>query len=115
MTRILRNLDLLILAVALPVFIGAGLPILGWIAAAIGWTASRVLQTVAVRRGMASGERRTAMRARAISFVARIYIVGATVLVAGLIERKAGLAAGVLSVAVFTFWFVTVLFAERAR
>ena len=40
--RILRNLDLIVLAVALPVFIAAELPLLGWAAATVAWVASRV-------------------------------------------------------------------------
>ena len=42
--RILRNLDLVVLALALPVFIAAELPLLGWAAATVAWLASRVVQ-----------------------------------------------------------------------
>ena len=110
--RILRNLDLLVLALALPVFLAADLPIVGWLTATAAWVLSRVLQYVAERRAVATGNRRVAMGARAVSLVGRLYLVGLTVFLAGLIERKAGLAAGVLSVAVFTVWFITLLFVK---
>ena len=114
----LRNLDLAVLALALPVFIAAGLPLLGWGAAAVAWLASRVVQALAERRALASGDRRVAMGARAATLMGRLYLVGLTVLAAGIIEREAGLAAGVLSVLVFTVYFTTLLIVkplEEAR
>jgi hypothetical protein len=110
-TRILRNLDLLVLGLGLPVFVAAGLPLLGWFAAAAAWLASRAVQAFAERRAAASGNRRVAMGARAASLIGRLYLVGLTVLAAGLIERRAGLFAGLLSVAVFTVWFMSLLIA----
>jgi hypothetical protein len=105
--RILRNLDLLILACALPVFIAAELPLLGWGAAAVAWIASRIVQALAERRALASGDRRVAMGARAATLMARLYLVGLTVLAAGIVEREAGLAGGILAVLVFTVYFTT--------
>jgi hypothetical protein len=107
--RILKNLDLIVLGIALPVFVAAGLPILGWLAATFAWLASRVLQGVAERRGVESGNRQVALGARAASLVGRLYLVGLTVLGAGIAERKAGLTAGILSIVVFTTWFITLL------
>jgi hypothetical protein len=108
----LRNLDLAVLALALPVFIAAELPLLGWGAAAAAWGASRVVQAVAERRAVESGDRRVAMGARAATLMGRLYLVGLTVLGAGIVEREAGLAAGVLSVLVFTVYFTTLLVAK---
>jgi hypothetical protein len=107
--RILRNLDLLVLGVALPVWIATGLPILGWAAATGAWLLSRALQAFTERRGARSANRRVAMGMRAASLVGRLYLVGLTVLGAGIIERKAGLSAGVLAAATFTVWFVSLL------
>jgi hypothetical protein len=107
--RILRNLDLVILALAVPVWAVAQLPLLGWAAAAFAWLASRALQTFAERRAVEAGNRQVAMGARAASLVGRLYLVGLTVLGAGVVEREAGLTAGVLSVLVFTVWFVSLL------
>ncbi len=105
--RVLRNLDLIVLALALPVFIGAGLPVLGWAAATLAWVLSRVVQAFAERRALASGDRRVAMGARAATLMGRLYLVGLTVLAAGIVEREAGLAGGILSVLVFTVYFAT--------
>ena len=105
--RVLRNLDLIVLAVALPVFVAAELPILGWAAATFAWVASRAVQLFAERRAAASGDRRVAMGARAATLMGRLYLVGLTVLAAGVVEREAGLAAGILSVLVFTVYFAT--------
>ena len=110
-----RQLDLLVLALALPVFVAAGLPLLGWGAVTAGWLAARGIQTLAERRAAARGDRRAAMTARAASFVARLYVTGAVVFVVGLVDRDAGLAAGLLAVAVFTVWFAMQFFGrERA-
>lgn len=105
--RILRNLDLIVLGLALPVFIAAGLPLLGWGAAAFAWLAARVVQAFAERRAAASGDRRVAMGARAATLIGRLYLVGLTVLGAGIIDRESGLTAGILSVFVFTVYFAT--------
>jgi hypothetical protein len=107
--RVLRNLDLIVLALALPVWVATGLPLLGWGAAAFAWLASRALQSFAERRAVATGNRQVAMGARAASLVGRLYLVGLTVLGAGVADREAGLTAGVLSVLVFTTWLVTLL------
>jgi hypothetical protein len=105
--RLLRSLDLLVLGIALPVFVAAGLPLLGWGAATGAWVAARFVQSFAERRAVASGDRRVAMGARAASLIGRLYLVGLSVLGAGIIERRAGAAAGVLSAVVFTVYFAT--------
>jgi len=105
--RILRNLDLFVLALALPVFIAAELPLLGWGAATFAWLVSKGIEGYAQRRAVASGDRRVAMGARAATLIGRLYTVGLMVLAAGIIEREAGLAAGVLAVATFTVYFAT--------
>jgi len=116
--RIMRNLDVAVLALALPVFIAAELPLLGWAAATVAWLASRAVQAFAERRALESGDRRVAMGARAATLMGRLYLVGLTVLAAGIVEREAGLAGGILSVLVFTVYFTTLLIVkplEEAR
>jgi hypothetical protein len=107
--RVLRNLDLLVLALAVPVWVVAQLPALGWLAAAGAWIISRWLQSFAERRAAATGKRQVALGARAATLVGRLYLVGLTVLGAGVIEREAGLTAAVLSVIVFTVYFMSLL------
>lgn len=101
----LRQLDLLALALGLPVFVAAGLPLLGWGAVTAAWLAARGIQALAERRALRRSDRRAAMAARAVALVARLYAIGAVVFVAGLVDRDTGVAAGLFAVAVFTLWF----------
>ena len=91
---VLRNLDLALLALALPVFLVAGWPLLGYGATAAAWLAQRAIQAYATRRALATGDRRAAMGVIAGTMVGRIWLVGLAVLGAGLVEREAGVAAG---------------------
>lgn len=109
----MRNLDIAVLAIALPVFVAAKLPMLGWVAATGAWVGARSVQSLLERRAAAHGDRQAAMRARAVSLIGRLYLVGLSVLGAGIIERKAGVAAGALAVVVFTVYFAS-LFVFKA-
>jgi hypothetical protein len=112
--RIVRNLDLIALALALPVFIAAGLPLLGWAAITVSWRAARALQSVALQRALETGTRQAALSARAAALVARLFLVTLSVLGAGLVDSDAGVAAGLLAVGVFTCWFISVFILEAA-
>lgn len=107
--RIISYLDLAIVVIALPVFAAAGLPILGWGATSAAWVLQRGIQAFAVRRALASGDRRAAVGVLAGSLFSRLWLVCLSVLGAGLIERKAGLAAGILAATLFTVYFCTLL------
>jgi hypothetical protein len=102
-----RNIDLAVLAVALPVCFAAGLPILGWAATTAAWLATRWFASWVQGRAVAKGSRQAALGARAASLIGRLYVVTIAVFVAGLIDRKAGVTAGVLAVVVFTAHFVS--------
>jgi hypothetical protein len=112
-TRLLRNIDLIVLAIALPVWVVAGLPALGYAAAAVSWLAARQFQAFLERRALAKGQRKAMLGARAASLLGRLYLVTIAVFVAGLVDRRAGLSGAVLAVAVFTFYFVS-LFVSAA-
>jgi hypothetical protein len=104
-TPLLRQLDLLVLALALPVFLLAGLPILGYAVAAGAWLAQRALEFVLDRRiagALESGERRAAMGMTAFSKLGRVWLLALVVLLAGLADREAGLTAAVLCALLFT-------------
>ena len=51
--RMLRYLDLALLALALPIFIAAGLPLLGYLGAAVGWLVQRGVQALIEKRARA--------------------------------------------------------------
>jgi hypothetical protein len=102
----LRYGDLVLLALALPVFLIAGLPMLGYAAAAGAWVAARAIEAVALRRSaraLGGGDRRAAVGTLAAATLARVWLIALVVLLVGIAEREAGLAAAVLAVVVFTF------------
>ncbi len=90
-------------------FLLAGLPVLGYLIIAFAWLAQRFIASFAQRRALASGDRRAAMSVIAGTMFARLWILGLSVLCAGLIEREAGLAAALLAAVLFTTFFVTLL------
>ena|SRR6476661_1515788 len=104
-----KYVDLLLLAVALAVFLLGGLPLLGYAVAAASWLAQRGIQALAGRRAQAelsAGNRQKAMGIVAATTLGRVWLMATAVLVVGLVaEREAGLAAGVLLVALFTVSF----------
>src|SRR3954469_2861771 len=48
--RVLKNADVIVLAVALVLFLIAGFPILGWVAGAGAWAIQRGINELAVRK-----------------------------------------------------------------
>jgi hypothetical protein len=105
--RVLRYLDLVVLVLALPIFVAAGLPMLGWAGAAVGWTVQRVVQLGIEKRARESDDPRTVAGLLTGSMIARGWIVAGSIFVVGLSEREAGLAAAILSITLFTFYFTS--------
>jgi len=106
----LRYVDLVLLALALPAFIVAGWPLLGYAVAAAAWLIQRGIDALATRRvksSMASGDRRTAMGVMGAATLGRVWLIALAVLLVGLAEREAGLAAALLSLALFTVFLGT--------
>ena len=102
----LRVLDLALLVLALPVFLIAGLPLSGWVAAALIWAMWRGIGAWADRRAKASGDLRAVAGYEAGGMIARGWIMGISLLLFGLAAGSdAGLAAAVLVVALFTVAF----------
>jgi hypothetical protein len=97
--RMMRYLDLALLALALPVFLAADLPLLGWVGAAVG------VQMAIESRARASDDPRTVAGLLTGSMIARGWIVAGSIFVVGLSEREAGLSAAILSITLFTFYF----------
>jgi hypothetical protein len=105
---VLRYGDLVLLALALPAFLVAGWPLLGYAVAAGAWLAQRGIHLVAtrrVRRSIASGDRRAALGIMGASTLGRVWLIALAVLIVGLVDREAGLAAALLSAALFTLYF----------
>ena len=97
----LRYADLGLLALALPVFLVAGWPMLGYAVAAGAWLLQRGVQYAVDRHTAAAlraGNRRGAFGALAATTLGRVWFVALAILLVGKIgEREDGLAAAVLS------------------
>lgn len=102
----LRYLDLVLLAVALPLFVVAGLPLAGYAVLALAWLAQRAVQVAAQRhatRSLAGGVRRNVVGVLAGSMLVRLWIVTLPILLVGVLgEREDGLAAAVLAAILVT-------------
>jgi hypothetical protein len=99
---LLRSLDLLVLALALPLFLIAGLPVLGWTVVAVAWIAQRWIVATAKRRALASGDRHAVMRAVGWSMMVRLALVTSSVAIVGIVDRDAGLPAALLAAVLFS-------------
>jgi hypothetical protein len=112
----LRYADLALLALALPAFVVAGWPLVGYAAIAAAWLAQHVILLVAQRRSTAAalrGDRRAALGIFAAATLGRVWLVTATILAVGLVgERQDGLAAAVLAVALVTVHLVAKVLAR---
>ncbi len=101
----LRQLDLVLVAVGLPVFLLADLPLAGWGAAGGAWLAQKGLQVYLTRRARSSQDPRTVVGLLAGSMIARGWLVAIVILLVGLSNSHAGLAAAVMLVILFTVYF----------
>jgi hypothetical protein len=103
---LLRYADLVLLALALPLFVVAGLPLLGYAVAAAAWLAQHGILAYADRASVAAlkrGERNRALGIVGFSTLARLWLVTLAILLVGLLgEREDGLAAAVLTLALVT-------------
>lgn len=103
-----KYLDLLLLAAGLVVFALAGFPLLGYAVAAGCWLAQRGVQVLATRRAtdeLHAGNRQKAMGIVAATTLGRVWLMATAVLLVGLADREAGLAAAVLVLVLFTVSF----------
>ncbi|MDT7697592.1 MAG: hypothetical protein QOI75_6962 [Pseudonocardiales bacterium] len=107
--RVMRNIDVPVLALALIVFLAAGLPILGWVAGTGAWALQRGISELAVRKANAAQDPRTKVGLLAGSMIGRGWLVAGIILATGLTHNKAGLSAAVLFLGVFTLQFTMTL------
>jgi hypothetical protein len=103
-----KHVDLLVLAAAAVVFAIAGFSMLGYAVAAAVWLIQRGGQVLAGRRAgedLSHGERRRAMGTVAATSLGRVWLMATAVLLVGIAEREAGLAAALLLLLLFTVSF----------
>jgi hypothetical protein len=101
----LRYLDIVLLVLALPLFLAADLPMLGYAAGALAWLVQRALQVVLNRKAMAADDPRKVVGIATGSMIGRGWLVALTIFAAGLEDNDAGLAAAVLVIVLFTAYF----------
>jgi hypothetical protein len=103
-----KYVDLLALVAALAVFLLGGFSLLGFGVATAVWLTQRGIQVLAQRRmkqELARGNRQKAMGMVAGSTLGRVWLMATAVLLVGIAEREAGLAAAILLLALFTISF----------
>lgn len=103
--NLIANLDLILLALALPAFLIAGLPLSGYLVAAGLWAVVRLSEVVAERKAkekLLAGDRKTAMGTVAATSLGRAWFMALGILIAGLISRDAGFFGAIVLVVVFT-------------
>jgi hypothetical protein len=110
--RMLRYVDLAVLAAALPIFVVAELPLFAWAGVTGAWLLQRSVQAFFLGRAEASGNPRAAVGLMSVSLLGRVWFIALAVLGIGLIDDEAGLPAAVLTAVTFQFWF-TALFITR--
>lgn len=109
---VIKYLDLVLLAIALPIFLVAGWPLLGYAAAAFAWLVQRTINNVLSRRAAASDDPKTVAGLIAGSMIGRGWLVALTIFGAYLIagsDDAVGLSAAVLVIILFTAYFTVSL------
>jgi hypothetical protein len=105
---VIRYLDLVVLALALPLFLILGLPLLGYAVAAVVWVAQRGVQHLATAHAESTDDPRASVGVLAASMLGRGWVTAGAILGVGLLgAREDGLAAAVLVISLFTIYFAS--------
>lgn len=103
-----RNFDLLILALALPLFVLAGWPLGGYVTAAVIWAMWRGIGAVTDRKAAEADDPKKVVGIATGSMIGRGWLMGLTLLGVGLATNDdVGLSAAVLCVVLFTVSFTS--------
>lgn len=105
MQSFLLYLDLVALVLAGPLFLLAGLPMLGYAVAGGVWIVQRAVRELVRRRAEAVADVRTAVGLTAASMILRGWVVAFALFGVGLRDNEAGLAAAVLVLFLFSIFF----------
>ena len=101
--------DIAFLVIALPVFLVAGLPLLGYAACAGAWLVARGLHHVLTGAASRAESPRNVAGLLVLGMITRVWLVAIAILAAGLADREAGLAGAVLAAALFQVYLVAVM------
>jgi hypothetical protein len=113
---LLRFPDFILLGVALPVFLIAGWPLLGWAVAAIGWFVQAIVIALMEQRALTASETRVQVGLVVGGSLARAWIAAAAILAAYLAGGEAtGLACALLMIVLATVFFANKLISHLTR
>jgi hypothetical protein len=102
----LKYADVAIVVIALPIFIVAGWPLLGWVTGAGVWLMWRGIGAWADRRAIASGDMRTFVGIETAAMIGRGWLMGLSIIAVGLLAgNDVGLSAAVLAIVLFSVSF----------
>ncbi|CAA9527138.1 MAG: hypothetical protein AVDCRST_MAG67-3770 [uncultured Solirubrobacteraceae bacterium] len=106
----LRYIDLVLLWLTVPLALALGAPQLGVLLAGVVWTVQRLVALDVDRRARERASVREAIGLNMATMFARMWLIGATVVVAGVAgEREDGAAAAAVLLVAFTISFVSTL------
>jgi hypothetical protein len=104
-----RYADVLLVILAAPFVLLMGGPVLGYVAGAVAWIATRVLGVV-IERNARGKSAKAQVGLNFGALMGRAWILGITILVVGLAgEREDGLMAALLALVAFTVYLATSL------
>ena len=98
---VVRWLDLIVLALALPLFVALGV-VVGWAFVAAIWLLLRALTPLIRTRARSAEDPRRETLVLAVGMMARVWVLAFGIFGAGSIDREAGLAAALLSIVLVT-------------
>ena len=108
---IVRYLDVVLVAITVPVLLLAGLPALGLLVGGGAWILSRVAAAYFEGQARNHGDVRQAVGINVAAMIARAWLVAVAILAVGLAgSREDGAAAAALVLAAFTVYFVMTAF-----
>src|SRR5204862_5417015 len=99
--RVIRHLDLAVLALALPLFLGAGWPIAGWAAGSGIYLAQWGVRELVNRRARRADDPRTVAGLLVGSMLGRGFFAAICIFLVGLANNDAGLATALLFLSAF--------------
>jgi hypothetical protein len=106
---ILRYLDVVVVVLAAPFVILTGAPVIGYLAGAAAWIATRVTGE-RIQRSAAGRDARAAVGMNLAVVLGRAWLLGIVIIVTGLVaDREDGLMAALVALVAFTIYLATSL------
>jgi hypothetical protein len=113
---VLRYLDVLLIVLALPFVVLAGLPVIGYLAGGGVWIAQRLVGDFIEARAARASDIRVRMGVTMASIMIRIWLVALVILAVGLsVERADGAIAAITVLCAFTLYFLNTLIMAPSR